>query len=245
MTAKVVNILTGIVALLVFAIGAGAFTLSYDALYETGSANGIASGKAWLWPLLIDAPLIVFTLALLVFQLMRQSVKLWAGLVILYTALTIGLNLSHAVSTWLGWTVAIVAPVGLLLTTEALRHLAKLVIERQATLLSLEELTGEVDKLARQRDTLSGQVEALRVDREALSFQQISPKLDTLNAARQEKKQERLDTLLGYLDTNPAASLTEAAQEVGVSRQTISGYVNELTQDGRLHKNGNGWEVSR
>src|SRR5262245_54445429 len=130
---KIANSLTVTVALLVFLIGAGAFTLSYDALYATGQANGIPMSKAWIWPLIIDIPLIVFTLAMLIFQIMRESIKLWAGLVILFTLATVIFNLSHAQDTPLGWTVAIVAPVGLLLTTEALRHLAKTIIERQAT----------------------------------------------------------------------------------------------------------------
>lgn len=258
MTSKIVNSLTIVVAILVFLIGAGAFTLSYDALYATGQANGIPASKAWIWPLIIDIPLIVFTLALLVFQIMRESIRLWAGLVILFTLATVVFNLSHAQATWLGWTVAIVAPVGLLLTTEALRHLAKVIIERQAVAKSLKELTGELDSKRQELDTLAGQVdnltvkrgelsaqvEALRSEQQVLNFEQISPKVDTLNAARQDRRQERLDTLLGFLGDNPQANLTEAGQHIGVSRQTTSSYVNELTQAGKLHKNGKGWEVS-
>ncbi len=120
--------------------GAGAFVISYDALYATGATYGVPAANAWIWPLLIDAPLIVFTIALLVSQIMRQSARLWAGLVILYTLATIGFNLSHAIPSPLGWTVAIVAPIGLLLTTEALRHLAKTIIERQAAIDTLADL---------------------------------------------------------------------------------------------------------
>lgn len=127
---RIVNGLTATVAIMVFLIGAGAFILSYHALYTIGQSNGVSTVKAWIWPLLIDMPLVVSTLALLVAQIMRQSITLWAGLVILYTLATIGFNLSHAQPSPLGWTVAIVAPIGVLLTTEALRHLAKTIIER-------------------------------------------------------------------------------------------------------------------
>lgn len=257
MNTRIVSTLTGIVALMVLFIGAGAFTLSYDALYATGQANGIPTSKAWIWPLLIDLPLIVFTLALLTFQLLRESVKMWAGLVILFTLATVIFNLSHAQDTWLGWTVAIVAPVGLLLTTEALRHLAKTIIERQSTLLSLSEMSKEVVKLTGQvsgltqelnnltvkRDELTTQMEALRVEQQALNIGESNTKINTLLNAREDKRQERLDTLLAYLVNHPQASLTEAGQQIGVSRQTVSNYVNELTEDGKLHKNGNGWEA--
>lgn len=255
---RIVNSLTGIVTLLVFAIGAGAFVLSYDALYATGQTHGnFIPGKVWIFPLLIDAPLVVFTLALLVSQILRQSVKLWAGLVILYTLATIGFNLSHAQPTPLGWTIAIVAPVGLLLTTEALRHLAKNIIERQAVIDTLAEMLSKVDtrqdelntltlqcgKLSVKRDELAAQIETLKSELGALNLQQTLQPIDNLNDARQVKKQEKLNTLLSYLSSNPLASLTDAAKELNTTRQTVSGYVNELSADGKLSKNGHGWEV--
>lgn len=158
MNTRIVNGLTGTVALMVLFIGSGAFVLSYDALYQTGLTNGIPSNKAWIWPLLIDLPLIVFTLALLVSQLMRSSAKLWASLVILYTLATIGFNLSHAQQSILGYTVAIVAPIGLLLTTEALRHLAKSIIERQNIVSSMVELVAQYDGRQRELTILSNQI---------------------------------------------------------------------------------------
>lgn len=255
MKAKIITTLTATVTLLVFAIGAGAFVISYDALYQTGLSNGIPTSKAWLWPLLIDAPLIVFTIALLVFQIMRQSAKLWAGLVILYTLATIGFNLSHAQPSPLGYTVAIVAPIGLLLTTEALRHLAKTIIERQAMVESLAELAGQLDtrqreldtlalqcdKLSVKRDDLQAQVEGLQCQVEVSNIVESDTKFNTLLDAKAAARQARLDTLRGYLLDNPQASLTEAAAHVKVSRQTVGGYVKELG----LHRNGNGWEVTQ
>jgi hypothetical protein len=249
MADKLVTWLTLTVAALTGAIALGAFTLSYDALYAIGLAYGVKASIGWLWPLLI-----VFTLAMLTAQLTRQSVKLWAGLVMLYTLATIAFNLAHAQQTALGWLVAIVAPVGLLLSTEALRHLARGTIERQAIVITLQELTAqathkaqEVDTLTRQATALALQVDALKADKQVLNFRENTPKintdLDTLNAARLDAKQERLNTLLAHLAANPQANLTEAAQVVSVSRQTVGAYVNELTQAGKLYRNGHGWEV--
>lgn len=67
--------------------------------------------------------------------------------------------------------------------------------------------------------------------------------LETANAAKQEAKTQRIDALLTYLAAHPAATLTAAADEIGVSRQTVKTYVTELAQAGRLHQNGNGWGV--
>ena len=248
---KITNSLTATVAVLTGAIALGAFVISYDALYATGLDHGIPQSKAWLWPLLVDAPLVVFTLALLVAQIMRAGVKLWAALVLTYTVATVAFNLAHAQATPLGWLVAIVAPVSLLLTTEALRHLARGIIERQALVEALAELSSKRDKLTANLDSLTRQVDdknselddlvatiyRLQLDAKVSNIGENTSKFDTLLDAKQAKKQERLDTLRSYLLDNPQANLTEAAGAVGVSRQTVSSYVSELG----LHKNGNGW----
>jgi len=70
---------------------------------------------------------------------------------------------------------------------------------------------------------------------------------DSLTLARQSRKAKRdarMDTLLTFYLDNPDAGPTEAADVIGVSRQTIYTYQAELEEAGRLHKNGAGWEVT-
>lgn len=219
---RIVNGLTGTVALMVLLIGAGAFVLSYDALYATGLTHGIPTGKAWIWPLLIDGPLVVFTVALLVSQIMRSSAKLWAGLVGLYTLATVAFNLSHAQPTPLGWTVAIVAPVGLLLTTEALRHLARNIIERAAAIQTLAELSTIVETRRADLDKLNGQIEQTTAKLDQLKSEQKAVQtvhLQEMNAAKQAKmNQRRADVLtLAQQGMTPPA----IADELKVSVSTV------------------------
>lgn len=219
---RIVNGLTGTVALMVLLIGAGAFVLSYDALYATGLTHGIPTGKAWIWPLLIDGPLVVFTVALLVSQIMRSSAKLWAGLVGLYTLATVAFNLSHAQPTPLGWTVAIVAPVGLLLTTEALRHLAQNIIERAAAIQTLAELSTIVDTRRADLDKLNGQIERAQAhldDIKAGQIEEISANVQDLNAARQAKMDTRRASVLSLL--SGGMSPADIANELNVTVRTI------------------------
>lgn len=232
---RIVNGLTGTVALMVMLIGAGAFVLSYDALYATGLTHGIPADKAWIWPLLIDAPLIVFTLALLVSQIMRSSARLWAGLVILYTLATVGFNLSHAQPSPLGWTVAIVAPVGLLLTTEALRHLAKTIIERQAVVSTLAELSTTVDTRRADLDKLNGQIEAARVQLQDIrngQIEEISANVQDLNAARQAKMDTRRASVLSLL--SDGLSPADIANELNVTVRTIKRDITALNGQVRV-----------
>ncbi len=56
-------------------------------------------------------------------------------------------------------------------------------------------------------------------------------------------KAASLDAILDYLNANPDASLSKIGQHIGRPKSTVGNYVNELVQAGRLHKNGNGWEV--
>ena len=53
-----------------------------------------------------------------------------------------------------------------------------------------------------------------------------------LTLARQAKKSARLDALVDFYETNPNARATEAAQSIGVSRQTVYTYVAELEEAG-------------
>lgn len=234
---KITNLLTGAVALLTLGIGAGAFVLSYDSLYATGQTYGIPAAKAWIWPLLIDGPLVVFTIALLVSQLTRAGIRLWAGLVILYTLATIGFNWSHAQPSPMGWTVATVAPMGLLLTTEALRHLAKGIIERAAAVQTLAELLdqidqqrralaellsqkqGEFDRLQGQIDQASAKLEAIKGDIKACQIEQKHRSGNELTAAKLAKIAQRRDKVLSLLSEGMTPA--DIAGELEVTIRTI------------------------
>ena len=56
-------------------------------------------------------------------------------------------------------------------------------------------------------------------------------------------KWEAMNAVVEFYEANPGAPLSEAAVAVGRAKSTISGYVEELVDAGRLHKNGNGVEV--
>lgn len=223
---KLIKFLTWAVAALVALIGAIALYISYEALYQTALDNGYSGLRAYVWPALIDAPLIVFTLAVLLAQLMRQRVIFWAFLVVVYTVATIAFNLAHAHQTALGWAVAVAAPVGLLLTTEALRHLAKVHIERFVTLFSLSELSHQLDGMTAQRDSLTTTIEQQEEKLSDILSQQTEAKQATnranvkeMNAAKDAKIQERREQVFTLL--NLEMSQKDIAEKLGVSSATI------------------------
>lgn len=70
-----------------------------------------------------------------------------------------------------------------------------------------------------------------------------SGQLDVLNGQKAQDKRQALNDVLTYLNDNPEASLNDIGRVIGRSKATAFNYVEELQTAGRLHKNGNGWEV--
>lgn len=192
----------------------------------------------------------------------RSTRWLWAG-VLLFSAVSTYANLLHGLyfQTDLGlqswhWLVSIrpvilsgVLPLLVVYLSEVagddVNHLARLA-EREAR------------KEARQAQTLpeptgmaAGQVAPNTCPGDQLRVQSTSVvDDDALALARTVKaeqdaqaKAERVGKLLALCASTPDIGVTELAAQLGVSRTAVYGYVKELTESGRLTKNGKGWEV--
>ncbi len=61
---------------------------------------------------------------------------------------------------------------------------------------------------------------------------------------RRQKHDAQLQALLDTLRQYGDIGATELGRTIGTSRSTIYTYLDELEQAGRVHKNGNGWEVN-
>lgn len=114
-------------------------------------------------------------------------------------------------------------------------ELDAMVAEKQT---AVSQLDAQVDKLTAKKEDLLAELEALRQEKR-LSKSRIGQ----INEERVASKEAALDALLAYLANNPDASLSDIADNIGRSRSTAGNYVNELTANGRLHKNGHGWEI--
>jgi len=115
------------------------------------------------------------------------------------------------------------------------------------------EATGEIaraERQAKRQATRKAKRQVViaatssQMSNRASNAEKLTDSLALARRSRQAKRGARLDTLLTYYLDNPDAGPTEAANAVGVSRQTIYTYQAELEETGRLHKNGSGWEVT-
>lgn len=176
---KTISTAFWVTMLLVVAVAAGSFALSFQALKQVAQDNGVSAALAFIWPLIVDVSVIVYTLAILVAQLQRRAAKLPVALVLFYGAVTITGNIIHAPLTAVGWFVAALPPLSLILGTEMLRVMGRHIIEYSATLTTLQELIAKSDVTRRELHKIEGQITA--------GAAQLNALRDDINAAKADK----------------------------------------------------------
>ena len=224
---KAISILT---AFLVFALAMGAFSLSYAALMAMAEANGLTGWRAYIWPLLVDFSLIVFSLAVVRASLQGER-TIWAwALVGLYTLATIGFNILHAPANLTAQIIAAVAPISLFLSFELLMSQLRSEINRHNLTLSREKLADQIANESGRLDSLQKTIAAKQATLNRLNNQiddakkgqlagNLLQNLELANEARQvkiAKRREQVLTLLGQGLTTAAI-----ADQLGVSIGTI------------------------
>lgn len=235
------------VSILVLMVSAIAFVLSYNALRDVAAGNGLSDWRSYLWPLLIDFPLVVFSLAVLWANLNQVSAKWQWSLVGLFTIATITFNLIHAPDTLTARAVAVVAPLALFLSFETLVGMIRNEIKRGSALASLGDINQQVsiaqeqltalrqrvksantrnDSLQEEADRLTAEIKALTEQRESLAQEQL-PESVRANDTRQR--------IIELLSENDKLTSTEIADQVGVS----AGRVRQIRQS-LVKTNGNG-----
>lgn len=188
---KLTSWLVGVLAVI-------AFTLSYNALRHVASDYGVPEQLSYIWPLLVDFALIVFSLAVLRASLLGERTAWPWFLVGLFTVTTIGFNLVHAPVNLTSQVVAVVAPVALFLSFETLMGMVKSSVRRSGVIWSIEQLNNRLAELTSQVDGAKGDLDKLTVAKRAL--------------------QVEIDTL----QTDKQAAVDEKSKEVGVSTDKVA-----------------------
>lgn len=118
-------------------------------------------------------------------------------------------------------------------------ELDALVQERQT---AVQQLDTQLHTLVTRKEELLDELRQLRHEKRGRQLSNTDS-IAHARAQREVYKQAALDAMLAYLASHPDASLADMATAIGRSRSTAGNYVNELLANGRLHKNGHGWEV--
>ncbi|MCL4266089.1 MAG: DUF2637 domain-containing protein [Anaerolineae bacterium] len=125
------------------------------------------------------------------------------------------------------------------LITNNQAQLDTLMQERQT---AVQQLDAQLPTLTAKKEELLAELKQLRQHKRDLQLSNTDS-IAHARAQREVHKQAAVDAMLTYLADNPGASLADIAAAIGRSRSTAGNYVNELLANGRLHKNGHGWEI--
>lgn len=226
---QTINYLT---AGLVFALATGAFILSYSNLHDTALAYGLPPHLAWIWPLLVDFALVVFSLA--VVRASQQGERTWWPwlLVGLYTVGTVSFNILHAPANLTAQVVAVVAPVSLFLSFETLMSMLKSGVRKKGVVQSIEAITAELSQLEglyRDRvDKMESELSELNRNRLAEIEAEANQLSQQVEAKRLElaNQVEQLEGELGQLQEQiglKAKTLDSYAQDIEAKKQELKG----------------------
>lgn len=176
-TVTPIKLISTITAVLVAILAGLAFILSYNALQHMAAQNGVEGWLSYLWPLLLDFAMIVFSLAILRANLRQESAWYPWVLTLIFASLATLANVMDV--TRLGLPPLIVAaavkalaPVALVLAFELLMSMTKAEIKRQALTASLADLRARrqaliaaIDKLGSQHNRLATELADLKSER--------------------------------------------------------------------------------
>jgi len=81
---------------LVLSLAAGAFALSYSGLKDLASTNGVNPDLVWIWPLVLDGAIVVFSVCAFRAGLCGEQTAYPMFLVVLSTLASIAFNILHA-----------------------------------------------------------------------------------------------------------------------------------------------------
>lgn len=210
-------------SLLVFAVALGSFILSYNALYQVAIDNGINPQLAYIWPLLVDFSLVVFSLAVVTAHLYSESTRKQWLLVAIYTIATVLFNCLHAPDNLLARVIATVPPVSLFFSFELLMmQLKNSMVRRnqQATITgyanALQQAQQAFDDLMQQvaarEQQIVTELQATITERDN-QLVELQQQLDPVTTRRQLILQAKLD--------DPHLTQKALAELTGVSLSTI------------------------
>lgn len=214
-------------AALVFLLAAGAFVLSYANLWETALAYGLPPRLAWIWPLLVDFALVVFSLSVVRASLHNERTWWPWALVTVYTISTVTFNILHAPANLTAQVVAVVAPVSLFLSFETLMSMLKSGVRRNSLVQSITQITAKLSELEGlyqgRKDKLEDELKRLEYDQLAEIEAQA-----TLKRAEVEALVTQQATLQTEID-KASQKLSDIAQQVEEKRRELN-----TTQDATL-----------
>jgi hypothetical protein len=221
--------LTQIIEAVVIFIAAGSFIISYNNLHESALLMGIPGIMAVIFPLTIDAFLIICTLYVLYAG--RMSKPTWEGwlFLILYTVASIAFNVHMAPDDWWSRAGFAMCPIGLCIALHFLMRILEIEMGGCEVKEEEPEPTEEEEKM----------FEYYRANGDTPI--NIPIKSDYPIVGELDNPPEEIPTLtinqmkvMDVFKESPGISMAEACRRTGLSFKTVKAHYNKLVEMGMV-----------
>lgn len=266
MNTKLIAWLTGSLTLLMAVFS---FTLSFNALTDLAAKHGVSIPP--LFPLVVEAGVVIFSLNALYRSIHGESAKWQWGLIIGSSLLAGLFNVIHAQSDPVSRAISAMPSLFLLLSFETFLGQVKHAVKRSQLVKSVAELVAELnttraelDSLAEAKqtelNTLTQQAATLNaaIEQSQMTLDQLRQEIEqaktvqnsSLERAKQIKAkrdavavEQRRIQLLNILTVEGDVGASAFADKLHTSRGTVYSDLKALSEAGQVIKNGQGWEV--
>lgn len=267
MSTKFIAWITGFLTLL---LALFSFVLSFNALADLAAKHSVSIPP--LFPLVVEAGVVIFSLNALYRSLHGESAKWQWGLIISSSLLAGLFNILHAEVDLISRAIAAMPSLFLLLSFETFLGQVKHAVKRSHLIKSMAELLAELNTTRTELDSLiaTKQTDLDRLTQQAnqlnVAIEQSKVTLDRLNREIEQAKtvqansferakaikakrdaetiEQRRGELLNILTVEGDIGASAFADRLHTSRGTVYSDLKALSAAGRVTKNGNGWEVA-
>lgn len=209
------KMLTWTIVTIVSLLAIFSFTLSYDNMRHLAQEHGKYGWRGNMWPILIDGCMIAFALIVVYLSRQDRSSRLARWLVFLFTVATVYFNIA----------VSIGVP----------SQVNTILVAVSPPIVLFFTFEALMDML---KHTVSNNVKP-KIDKKPTVSSELSKSVKTPVDTFTERQQ----TLVNLIKDN-VTSVSKLAELSSVSRQTVYKELDTLKEQGVIHKNGKGWEIT-
>lgn len=232
---KLISWLTG---LLTLTVAIFSFVVSFVSL--VGISREFGFPIPYLFPLTIEAGVIIFSLNAIYRSLNKEVSKWQWSLVILSSLLALVFNVLHAQDNWISRVMFAIPSIFFLLSFENFLSQISYVTRKNMT---KEKDLSKIDEVlilkGKELNEIKSEITKARKELEAERKQ-----LEEVIKSREEIKPDRSKSILSAISESRFSAI-ELADQFSVTPQTIYNDVKKLEQEKIIEKNGKGWEVKK
>lgn len=236
---KFITIFTWLVILLVGSIAVISFYLSYAVLAAVAREGGKQGGLALLWPLIIDLPVVAFSIAAIFAIVLGHKYFGWfcRWVVVVATGVTIYFNVTYASNHDLSWEVAIAAPIAYVVSFEVLAWLFEVLSTRSMSVRKLSEIRIKIgeyrSKLRDMADNWKNEQATAkeRSDNLQAEFANQKGKLEAGYGQFEAELQDNRDKAIRQFESDKrqlSGQLDSLNGQLDIAKQTLGSYQSDI-----------------